>query len=155
MSKAMHQLFIMKNTTLFKKSILLLSLLSLLASCSYRPILDQNNKYLQVGEEAAQGSIDECTQKADAYLKQYKAKRAGKEAVRSGVTGAIFGTIFGLIFGNSTKAVMSGLAIGAGVGAASGAGSVAAEGTLKPDQIKQNYVSNCLARQGYLVIGWE
>ena len=138
-----------------KKFFIIILCFSLTASCSYRPILDQNSKYLEVGEEVAQKDIDLCSAKADEYLKQYKAQRAGKEAVRKGVVGAIFGAAFGLIFGNNTKSLLTGLAVGASVGAASGALGVAGEGKVAPDQIKERYVNNCLAKQGYEVIGWQ
>jgi uncharacterized membrane protein len=138
-----------------KNIFILLFSLSLITSCSYHPILDQNARYMQSSEEEAQQNIDVCTEKADKYLKQYKAKRAAKQAARSGVIGAVFGGIFGFIFGNNTKSLLTGLAVGAGVGAVTGGLSVAGEGKVTPDQIKQRYVTNCLAREGYSVIGWE
>lgn len=128
---------------------------NLICACSYRPILDENQAYLQAGQDQAQQDIDHCTQKGEAYLKKYKAKRAAKQAARKGTLGAIFGGIFGFIFGGNSTALVKGLAVGAGVGAASGAGSVAAEGTLTPDNMKRRYVSNCLARKGYSVLGWQ
>lgn len=138
-----------------KNFIIFLTCFSLISSCSYHPILDQNAKYLQVGEVEAQDDVDLCTDQADHYLKQYKTQRAAKEAARRGVVGAVFGAVFGLIFGNNTKSILTGLAVGAGVGAATGALSVAGEGKVTPDQIKQRYITNCLARKGYSVIGWQ
>lgn len=138
-----------------KNIIILLIAFNLMAACSYRPILDENKAYIQAGKEQAQLDVDYCTQKGDDYLKQYKASRAAKQAARKGTLGAIFGGIFGFIVGGNSTGLVKGLVIGAGVGAASGALSVATEGTLTPDQAKQRYVSNCLARKGYSVIGWQ
>jgi uncharacterized protein YcfJ len=126
-----------------------------LASCSYRPILDQNEKYYQVGEKKAESDIDACKKNADDYLKKYKASRAGKEAVRSGIWGTLIGAGLGLFLGHSLKSAGVGAAIGAPSGAVLGGGGVLAEDEIKPDQIKQRYITNCLARQGYSVIGWE
>ncbi|MBU6338690.1 MAG: hypothetical protein KGQ36_01790 [Rickettsiales bacterium] len=144
----------MKLENIFKE-ILIISLLITTLSCSYRPILDQNDRYLQSNKEENDQNIERCTNEADDYLKQYKARRAAKEAARKGAIGAIFGGIFGFVVGGDSKALLKGLAVGAGVGAVAGGLSVAGEGKLSPDQIKQNYVTNCLAKQGYSVIGWE
>ncbi|MBM5782206.1 MAG: cell envelope biogenesis protein OmpA [Pelagibacterales bacterium] len=137
------------------KNLILILICSSLISCSYQPILDQNEKYLQTGQIEAEEDIKSCTNQAEQYLKQYKAQRAAKEAARQGITGAVIGGIFGFIFGNNTKSLLTGLAVGAGVGAASGALGVAGEGKITPDQIKQRYITNCLARKGYSVIGWQ
>ncbi len=137
------------------KNLINILICSSLISCSYRPILDQNEKYLQTGQTAAEEDINLCTTQADEYLKQYKAQRAAKEATRKGIAGAVIGGIFGFIFGNNAKSLLTGLAFGAGVGAASGALGVAGEGKITPDQIKQRYVTNCLSRKGYSVIGWQ
>lgn len=133
----------------------ILTISALLSSCSYKPILDQNEKYFQVGQEESQKDIDQCTADGDEYLKQYKAQRAIKEAGRKALTGAVIGAATGFIFGNNLKSLAIGTAIGAGVGAAAGGLGVAGEGKVSPDHIKQRYISNCLARKGYQVIGWQ
>ncbi len=131
-------------------------LILLLGSCSsYRPIFDQNEKYLEVGEERAQKDFDICKKRADEYLDKYKAERAAKEAGRKAIIGGVVGAATGLIFGNTIKSTLIGTAIGAGVGAASGALSVAGEDKIKPDHIKQRYIANCLANAGYSIIGWR
>ena len=147
----------MKNFTqnICKNFIILLISFSLISSCSYRPILDQNDRYLESGDEDAEQAINDCTKKADAYLKKFKAKRIAKETGRKSVIGGIFGGIFGFLFGGNTTSLITGLAIGTGVGASTGALSAAGEGTITPDQTKQRYVSNCLADKGYSVIGWQ
>lgn len=139
---------------MFKIIIAIFSLLTLL-SCSYKPILDQNEKYFRVGKEEAQKDVDKCVTDGDEYLKQYKLQRAAKEAARKAIIGAAVGAATGLIFGNNLKSLITGAAIGTGVGAVVGGLNVAGEGKVTPDQMKQQYVSNCLARKGYQVIGWQ
>ena len=135
--------------------ITILTASALLSSCSYKPILDQNDKYFQVGKEYAQQDIDKCMADGDAYLKEYKLRRAAKEAGRKAVIGAVIGGVTGFLFGGNIRSLGMGTAIGTGVGAAVGGLGVAGEGKVSPDHIKQTYVSNCLGRQGYQVIGWE
>ncbi len=132
-----------------------LTIIALTSCSSYKPILDQNSTYLQNGEETAKQDIDECTKNADAYLKQYKMRRAAKEAGRKAIIGSVIGAVTGVLFGNTVKSLATGAVIGAGIGAAAGGLGVAGEDKVSPDHIKQNYVSNCLARKGYSVIGWE
>ncbi len=127
----------------------------ILSSCSYHPILDQNEKFLKTQEAQVKNDVADCEKKADEYLKQYKARRLAKETGRSAAWGGIFGAIFGLIFGHDLRALGGGAAIGAGAGGVLGATSVAGEGKINPDQLKQRYVANCLGREGYEVIGWE
>lgn len=126
-----------------------------LASCSYRPILDPNEKYLASGKEQADKEVDQCLVEGKEFLKGYKLSRAGKEGLRSGAIGAGVGAASGAIFGNNLRSAARGGLIGLGVGAALGAISVATEDKLHPDQLQQRYVNNCLARKGYGVIGWQ
>ncbi len=140
----------------FLKSFLILSVFFSFTSCiSYRPVFDNNEKYESVGNDVAQADASVCMEEADAYLKDVKKRRALKEGARGVGWGSIFGGIFGFLVGGDTKGLVTGIAIGAGVGGVSGAGGVIAEDNLKPDEIKQRYVTNCLNRKGYGVIGWE
>ncbi len=128
----------------------------LLISCSsYRPILDQNQQYLSTPKEESDKKIDECIKKADEYLKEVKKRRMAKEAGRKAVIGAVIGAASGVLFGGNLKSIITSTAIGTAVGAGTGALLVAGEDKVSPDQIKQRYVANCLARDGYSVIGWE
>lgn len=137
-------------------SFVALILISSLSSCSsYRPIFYQNQTYLQNGKEAADQEAKRCSAEAEEYLKQFKARRAAKEAGRNAVIGGVIGTATGAIFGRSLKSTLIGTAIGAGVGAAMGALSVAGEDKVKPDVLKQRYITNCLNKRGYEVLGWE
>ena len=135
--------------------IIFFSSFALLSCSSYKPILDQNEKYFQVGKDEAQKDIDKCLADGDEYLKQYKAQRAMKEAGRKAIIGAFIGAAAGFVFGENTKSLAKGALIGTGLGAAVGGLGVVGEDKVSPDYIKQRYVSNCLGRKGYQVIGWE
>lgn len=138
-----------------KITIIFTTFLSLISCSSYKPILDQNEKYLAVGEKQAQQDIDSCKKDADDYLDKYKAERAMKEAGRKAVIGGVIGTVAGAIFGGGIKSALVGTAIGAGAGGAIGGLSVAGEDNVEPDVIKQRYITNCLGRKGYSIIGWR
>lgn len=137
-----------------KTALIFLTSLSLV-SCSYRPILDRNEKLVAVGQKQADADIDECKKEADDYLDQYKAQRAAKEAARKAAIGGVVGAATGAIWGKGLKSAVIGGVIGAGVGAAFGGLGVAGEGKVTPDQMKQRYATNCLAKRGYSVIGWQ
>lgn len=139
----------------FRSLLILLLSLSLASCVSYRPIFDVNQKYQEVGKGKADNDFETCKKAADQYLSESKKRRMGKEALRGAGWGSIFGGIFGFIVGGDIKGLAGGLAVGAGAGGLSGAGGVAAEDNLKPDYIKQRYITNCLGRQGYEIIGWE
>ncbi len=137
-----------------KKTLLFLLIFSLI-SCSYKPILDENYKYQTTSQKEIKQDIKDCEERADNHLKGLKAERAAKEGVRRGAIGAFFGGIFSFIFGGSTSSLIKGIGIGAGVGAASGVVLTAGEGKITPDKFKQRYVSNCLAKKGYQVLGFQ
>ena len=127
-----------------------------LFSCtSYRPILDENDRYINTPQEQSKADVDACLKKADEYLKQYKKNRIIKEAGRKAVIGAVIGAASTVLFGSNLKSIAIGTAVGAGIGGAAGGLMVAGEDKVTPSQIKQRYVINCLARDGYSVIGWE
>lgn len=133
----------------------LILLLSLSGCASYRPILDDNEKYQQVGESQAEKDIDACMTRADAYLEKHKSERMKKEAGRSAVSGAIVGGLIGVVSGGGLRSGAIGAGVGGAVGAGAGAAGVAAEDNLTPDHIKQNYVTRCLQKMNYDVIGWK
>ena len=89
------------------------------------------------------------------YLDKYKAERAMKEAGRKAVIGGVIGAAAGAIFGGGVKSALLGTAIGAGAGGAIGGLRVAGEDNVEPDVIKQRYITNCLGRKGYSIIGWR
>jgi hypothetical protein len=139
------------------KNLSLLAIVSLvLSSCSsYSPILDPHGKYSEVGKAKADDDIAACKKEADDYLDQFKAERAAREAGRKAVIGGVVGAGSGLLFGRNLKSTVIGTAIGAGVGAAIGGLSVLGEDKVKPDEMKQRYMTNCLYKKGYSVIGWK
>lgn len=127
-----------------------------LVSCSsYRPIFNENEHYVSVGEEKAESDFKVCKKRSDEFLDKYKAERAAKEAGRKAVIGGVVGAISGAIWGKNVKSTLIGSAIGAGAGAALGGLSVLGEDKVKPDEMKQRYIANCLASQGYSVAGWR
>ncbi len=140
---------------MIKKFLVIILLFSFFSCSSYRPILDQNQQYLSTPKEESDKKIDQCLKDGDLYLKQYKKRRMAKEAGRKAVIGGVIGGVSSVLFGRNLKSVLLGGAVGAGIGAGIGALSVAGEDKVSPDQIKQRYVINCLARDGYGVIGWE
>lgn len=129
-------------------------LLSAIGCSSYRPIVDENEHYQQVGSTRAEADIDTCLAKAERYLETHKSDGLLKEAGRGAAGGAIVGGLIGALTGDA-KTALGGAAIGAGVGAASRATGEVAKDKLTPDDIKQRYVSNCLKRKSYVVIGWK
>jgi hypothetical protein len=135
----------------------LISLFALLAlvSCSYRPILDPNQRYRDVGKEQADVDINVCLADADEYLKQYKMAKIAKETGRKAAIGAGIGAVTNAISKGNLQSTLAGGLIGAGVGAIVGAAFSAGEDKITPDQIKQRYVNNCLASKGYNVLGWQ
>jgi hypothetical protein len=141
----------MKN---YLKLIILITLLTV-NSCAYRPILEPNDKYQMVGEEASKHDVDACMNEGDAYLKQYKAEKIRKDAARSAAVGTAVGAVTGAIFGKGLKSAGVGALVGLGAGAFLGASGAATEGYVKPDVLKQRYVNHCLNNKGYSVLGWQ
>ncbi len=125
-----------------------------LNSCSYKPVLGDNIKYQNTSLQNIDRDIENCEKKAKNHLKGLKASRVAKEGARKGILGAIFGALLGIFTGDFGQVVKS-TAVGAGVGAGVGMVSVASEGSLTKDQIKRNYVTNCLNKKGYSIIGWQ
>jgi len=119
----------------------------LITSCASRPQLYPNTKLKSVGKDAAKKDIDKCIADADEYLESSKGKNVAKSAGAGAAIGAAIGAVGGLFTGNLGGGLIRGGAIGAGGGAAAGA--------LSPDQIKHRFVNQCLADQGYRVLGWD
>jgi hypothetical protein len=128
---------------------------TLISCSSYRPIFDENERYISVGEEKAESDFKICKKRGDEFLDKYKAERAAKEAGRKAVIGGVVGALSGAIWGKNMKSTLIGSAIGAGAGAALGGLSVLGEDKIKPDEMKQKYIVNCLASKGYSVAGWR
>jgi outer membrane lipoprotein SlyB len=124
-----------------------LLLIFAVVSCASKPQLYPNEKLKQTGKKAAQKDVDRCIADADEYLKSSKGKQVAKGAGAGAMIGGAMGAVGGLFTGNLGGGLLRGGAIGA-----AGGGTV---GALSPDQIKKNYVNQCLADQGYQVMGWD
>ena len=129
----------------FRYAALLFSMM--LASCASHPQLYPNEKYKSVGKDAAKGDIEKCEKEADQYVESSTGKNAARGAGSGAVVGAAIGGVLGIFGGGVGRGLVTGGAVGAAGGGASGA--------LKPDQIKHQYVNQCLHDQGYQVLGWD
>ena len=139
----------------FSKKILAFILIISLVSCvSYKPIFDENEKFLNVGKDIAYKDFEDCDKNSDKYLDEYKSKRIANEMARKALLGSVIGGITGFIFGNSTKSLIKGAFSGALVGGVVGGISSAGSGKLTEDSLKKNYITKCLNKSGYEIIGW-
>lgn len=128
------------------KLILFLCLAGLVA-CASRPQLYPNDKLKKVGKEKAKEDVDKCMADANEYLKSSKGKNVAKGAGGGAAIGAAMGAVSGIFTGNVGRGAVRGGAIGAAGGGAAGA--------LSPDQVKRNFVNQCLGEKGYRVLGWD
>lgn len=126
---------------------LMLAFVLIFSACASRPQLYPNTKYKQVGQDKAKADTDACIADADAYLKSSKGKNVAKGAGGGAAIGAAIGAVGGLFTGNLGGGLIRGGAVGAAAGGTAGA--------LTPDQVKHNFVNQCLADKGYQVIGWD
>jgi len=137
------------------KYFLSLTLVVILFSCaSYSPIFDKNKKFIDVGEKVANEDFVECKKEAENYLDQYKLKKATNEARRKAIVGGLFGGLFGLVVGNSAQSVVGGAVGGSLFGGLYGGLSSLGEDKIEPDEVKKNYITRCLNRKEYEIIGW-
>jgi outer membrane lipoprotein SlyB len=130
-----------------KKCFLFATLLFVISGCASRPKLYPNGTYKAKGEKIAESDIDKCMDDSEVYLKSGK----GKQIAKSGGFGAVVGGAMGAVGGIFTGNPMRGAAEGAAIGGAGGA----AAGAMTPDQLKHQYVNQCLAEKGYQVLGWD
>lgn len=121
--------------------------LALLVSCASKPKLYPNEQYKAVGKKAAQKDIDQCIADADEYMESGKGKQIAKGAGSGAAIGVAFGAVAGMFGGGIGRGLVRGGATGAAVGATAGG--------LSPDQVKRNYVNECLSEKGYRVLGWD
>ncbi len=124
-----------------------LLLLFFVAACASKPQLYPNQKFKSVGKDAARKDIDQCIADGDEYLESSKGKQVAKGAGAGAAVGAAMGAVTGMFTGNLGRGLLRGGAIGAAGGGAAGA--------ISPDQMKRNYVNQCLAEKGYRVLGWD
>ncbi|MBL7666341.1 MAG: hypothetical protein JNM93_14495 [Bacteriovoracaceae bacterium] len=119
----------------------------ILVSCASKPVLYPNDVYKEVGKEEAEKDVEICMDEAEKFLESSKGKQMLKGAASGSIFGAVVGAATGLITGDIKNSIGRGALVG---GAAGGAAA-----GLSPDQIKRNYVNQCLGEKGYRVIGWD
>jgi len=137
------------------KYFLSLLLVVILFSCaSYSPIFDNNKKFTDVGAKVANKDFVECKKEAENYLDQYKLKKATNEARRKAIVGGLFGGLWGLVFGNSAQSIIGGVVGGSIFGGLYGGLSSLGDDKINPDEVKKNYITRCLNRKEYEIIGW-
>ena len=113
----------------------------------YRTQTLSEPKTQKVGKEQSKVDIDQCMQDADTYLESDKGKQMARGAGHGAAFGAVTGAAMGLFTGNIGRGALRGGVVGGAAGGAAGA--------LSPDQVKHNYVNQCLSEKGYRVIGWN
>jgi len=123
-----------------------------------RPVLYPNEHYNQVGDATAQRDIDDCIEKANAYVSSggasaQKAKHVATNTAVGGGTGAAIGAVGGAVTGNAGEGAAVGAATGATAGLLSGLWG-ASQGSA-PDPVFANFVDHCLRDRGYDPIGWK
>ena len=133
------------------KKALILVIAVILAGCgTARPVLYPNSQMQQTGDARAQQDIDECTRKAEAYVKENPAGDVAKSTATGAVVGAAVGAAIGAITGDFGQ----GLAIGASSGGIWGffGGLFQA---AEPSPVQKQFVERCLREKGYEPIGWK
>ncbi|MCB0350918.1 MAG: hypothetical protein KDD38_07030, partial [Bdellovibrionales bacterium] len=114
-----------------------------ITGCASSPKLYPNETYKK-NPQAAQAAIDMCMSDAETYLKSSKGKQITKGAGAGAIIGGAMGAVSGLFTGNVARGAAQGAAVGGAGGAAGGA--------ISPDQLKRNYVNQCLGEKGYRVL---
>jgi outer membrane lipoprotein SlyB len=128
-------------------NLILIIFLCFLVSCASKPVLYPNDKLKAVGKEQAQRDIEQCMNESEEYIESGKGKKIARSAGKGAIFGAAVGAVSGALFGGIGRSAVGGAAIGATAG---GVG----EG-LSPDEIKRQYVDQCLAQKNYHVLGWD
>lgn len=125
----------------------LFSFLFILTSCASKPVLYPNSKLKKVGKTQGKKDTEICISEADEYVESGKGKKIAKGAGAGAIVGSAMGAVAGIFTGDLARGAFQGGAIGAvGGGAAAG---------ISPDEVKRNYVNQCLHEKGYQVIGWD
>ena len=135
------------------KQTALLLLVLLLPACAPKPILYPNAHYNEVGQEAAERDIDECSQmakEAGASPGQGKTGQVAGNTAAGGAVGSAAGAVGGAVVGHPGRGAM--------VGAASGATGGFLRGLFRRSPSSPAYkqfVTRCLKERGYDPVGWE
>ena len=124
-----------------------------LACASPKPVLYPNLHYQQVGAQAAERDILQCSDLAassGAGVSDGKAVETAKRTAGGGAIGAASGAVGGAIVGSAGT--------GAAIGAASGATASLLRslfGSKPPSQTHMRFVDRCLQERGYEPMGWD
>lgn len=129
------------------KTLICIFLTLVLTSCASKPQLYPNDVYKKKGKVAAEADVNQCIKDADTYLESSKGKATAKGAGAGALIGGAMGTVAGIFSGDIVRGATQGAAMGGAGGAVGGA--------LSPDQVKHNFVNQCLAEKGYHVLGWD
>lgn len=125
----------------------------LLLSCAPKPILYPNAHLQEVGRDAADRDIEECSamaKDAGATPSQGKTGQVAGGTVGGGAVGSAAGAVGGAVVGHPGRGAM--------VGAASGATAGFLRGLFRrspPSDAYKQFVQRCLKERGYDPIGWE
>ena len=117
-----------------------------------RPVLYPNPYLQNVGNEKAQGDIDECMRLATEYgAKEDVGGKIAKDTATGAAVGAATGAAIGAVLGKNV-----GRAVGAGAaGAGAGVLTHSAIRSGKADPLFRRFVEKCLQERGYETIGWR
>lgn len=133
--------------------VLLLLFGLLTVACAPKPILYSNLHYKEVGEDAANRDIEQCSEMAKdagATASQGKTGQVAGSTAAGGAIGSASGAVGGAILGHPGKGAM--------VGAASGATAGFLRGLFRrspPSNAYKQFVNRCLKDLGYDLVGWE
>lgn len=133
--------------------VLAVAVLPLAGCMAPKPILYPNAHLQQVGEEAADRDIEECSEMAKdagATPSQGKGGQVAGNTVGGGAIGSAGGAVGGAVRGHPGRGAM--------VGAASGATIGFLRGLFRkspPSTAYKQFVQRCLTERGYDPVGWE
>lgn len=120
-----------------------------------KPVLYPNETLKLYGKRAGDRAIEECMQKAAAYVDSSRDSTAVVTAATGAAVGAAGGGAAGAIWRNRGG-------LGAAAGAAGGAAAGLTQGVIQdlrqagtPPPIFKSFVNHCLREQGYATIGWQ
>ena len=127
------------------------------AGCAAQhPVLYPGAAFTRVAPEQRARDVDECTQRADAYVSGHHvdAARVGTHAAAGAVIGGAAGAAGGAVLGSPARHAAAGAA-GGGAGGLVHGHFRSMFGANKPDRAHRRFVERCLRERGYDTIGWE
>ena len=128
------------------KIIIFLFIFPLIATAR-TPVIYPNAKYHSVGTAGARQDYKLCLAHANEHLGS-SGRRVASDAGAGAIGGAVVGATFSLLTGRDAG-------YGALVGGATNAVYAGTNSALRPDDIKESFINECLSEKGYKVIGWD